>query len=74
MAWSEVKEIIPVIINGALTGSAMMCMYNLEMQALAMGINGTQFTYVIAGIALLGGVTMAPILDYFKKKVVAPVG
>ena len=60
------KETIKLVLNTCLTGAAMYCMWDLEQTALAMGINGTQFMYVIAGIGLLGGVTLAPILDYFK--------
>ena len=56
-------ETIKIVVNGAVTVVAMYFMYDLERCALAAGINGIQFGAVIAGIGLLGGVTLAPILD-----------
>ena len=62
------KDIIKMAINGVLTAGAMYCLWDLEHAALAAGINGTQFMYVTAGIALLGGVTLAPIVESIKNR------
>ena len=61
------KDIIKLVVNAALTGGAMYCMWDLERVALSMGINGTQFMYVTAGLGLLGGVTLAPVVELIKK-------
>ena len=57
-----------MVINGLLTAGAMYTMWDLEHCALEMGINGTQFMYVVAGIGLLGGVTLAPIIEGLKDR------
>ena len=61
------KEIIKMVCTLATTGFGMYCIWDLEKAALAAGVNGTQFTYVIAAISLLGGVTIAPIVEIVKK-------
>ena len=61
------KDIVKLCVNAVITGAAMYCMWDLEQMALAAGINGAQFMYVVAGIGLLGGVTLAPILEVIKK-------
>ena len=45
----------------------MYCIWDLENTALLMGINGTQFMYVIGAMGLLGGVTLAPVVELIKK-------
>ena len=63
----EVKEIIKHVVSSLLTGFAMFCVWDLEKIALAEGINGTQFMYAIAGVSLLGGVTLAPVIEIVKR-------
>ena len=60
------KEIVKLFISTCVTGGAMYCIYDLEVKAIGAGLNGTQFMYVIAAIGLLGGVTMAPVLEIMK--------
>jgi len=61
------KDTIKLIVNALLTGGAMYCIWDLENTALLMGINGTQFMYVIGAMGLLGGVTLAPVVELIKK-------
>ena len=64
---SGVIDLAKAALGTGLTGFAMYCIWDLEREALAAGINGSQFMYVIAGIALLGGVTLAPVIEIVKK-------
>ena len=61
------KEIIKMVCTLATTGFGMYCIWDLEKAALAAGINGTQFTLVVTTLGLLGGVTIAPVIDIIKK-------
>ena len=61
------KDTVKLVLNTMVTGAAMWCILDLEQTALEMGINGSQFMYVVAGIGLLGGVTLAPVLEVIKK-------
>ena len=63
----EVKELFKQACGLLVTGFGMYCIWDLEKAALAAGVNGTQFTYTIAAISLLGGVTIAPIVEIVKK-------